>query len=244
MSSSDIVVDPENANHLYLATLRGRGGIRRTTPPARRRSASRSPPTAVPPGRCARHDQRVPRCDRPGDGPARTADPVGVVLGRRDLPLHERWRDLDDGDGQPARRELRPPAPGSRSASRTRPVTRPRRSTPASTTPTTGAHDSRSSGRPEDGATWAQTGTGGPATTRQHPRLLHDPVLLRQRDIARPEEREHGLRQGSYGYDQSARAVRRDLPQHRRRPAGRASATTCTRTSTRSPSTPATTSTS
>jgi uncharacterized repeat protein (TIGR01451 family) len=34
ISTSDIVVDPTNANHLYLSTLRGRGGIRRTTPPA------------------------------------------------------------------------------------------------------------------------------------------------------------------------------------------------------------------
>jgi uncharacterized repeat protein (TIGR01451 family) len=34
MSTSDIVIDPRNANHVYLATLRGRGGIRRTTPPA------------------------------------------------------------------------------------------------------------------------------------------------------------------------------------------------------------------
>ena len=32
ISTSDIVVDPTNANHLYLSTLRGRGGIRRTTP--------------------------------------------------------------------------------------------------------------------------------------------------------------------------------------------------------------------
>ena len=34
MSSSDIVVDPADADHLYLATLRGRGGARRTTPPS------------------------------------------------------------------------------------------------------------------------------------------------------------------------------------------------------------------
>lgn len=34
MSTSDIAVDPTNANHLYLSTLRGRGGIRRTTPPS------------------------------------------------------------------------------------------------------------------------------------------------------------------------------------------------------------------
>jgi uncharacterized repeat protein (TIGR01451 family) len=33
-SSSDIVVDPGNPDHVYLATLRGRGGIRRTTPPS------------------------------------------------------------------------------------------------------------------------------------------------------------------------------------------------------------------
>ena len=32
-SSSDIVVDPANSNHLYLATVRGRGGIRRTSHP-------------------------------------------------------------------------------------------------------------------------------------------------------------------------------------------------------------------
>jgi uncharacterized repeat protein (TIGR01451 family) len=33
-STSDIVVDPTNADHVYIATLRGRGGIRRTTPPS------------------------------------------------------------------------------------------------------------------------------------------------------------------------------------------------------------------
>jgi uncharacterized repeat protein (TIGR01451 family) len=33
-STSDIVVDPGNPEHVYLATLRGRGGIRRTTPPS------------------------------------------------------------------------------------------------------------------------------------------------------------------------------------------------------------------
>jgi uncharacterized repeat protein (TIGR01451 family) len=33
-ATSSIVVDPANANHLYMATLRGRGGIRRTTAPA------------------------------------------------------------------------------------------------------------------------------------------------------------------------------------------------------------------
>jgi uncharacterized repeat protein (TIGR01451 family) len=34
-ASTDIVVDPANAGHLYLSTVRGRGGIRRTTHPAR-----------------------------------------------------------------------------------------------------------------------------------------------------------------------------------------------------------------
>ncbi|HZE49863.1 MAG TPA: hypothetical protein VE074_09880, partial [Jatrophihabitantaceae bacterium] len=33
-ASTDIVVDPANANHLYLSTVRGRGGARRTTHPA------------------------------------------------------------------------------------------------------------------------------------------------------------------------------------------------------------------
>jgi hypothetical protein len=33
-STSDIVVDPTNADHVYIATLRGRGGIRRTTAPS------------------------------------------------------------------------------------------------------------------------------------------------------------------------------------------------------------------
>jgi uncharacterized repeat protein (TIGR01451 family) len=32
-ATSSIVVDPTNANHLYMATLRGRGGIKRTTAP-------------------------------------------------------------------------------------------------------------------------------------------------------------------------------------------------------------------
>jgi uncharacterized repeat protein (TIGR01451 family) len=33
-SSTDIVVDPANPNHLYLSTVRGRGGVRRTSHPA------------------------------------------------------------------------------------------------------------------------------------------------------------------------------------------------------------------
>ena len=33
-STSDIVVDPRDPDHVYIATLRGRGGIRRTTPPS------------------------------------------------------------------------------------------------------------------------------------------------------------------------------------------------------------------
>src|SRR6266496_3744746 len=33
-SSSDIVIDPANSNHLYLSTVRGRGGIRRTSHPS------------------------------------------------------------------------------------------------------------------------------------------------------------------------------------------------------------------
>jgi uncharacterized repeat protein (TIGR01451 family) len=33
-ASTDIVIDPANANHLYISTVRGRGGIRRTTHPA------------------------------------------------------------------------------------------------------------------------------------------------------------------------------------------------------------------
>lgn len=36
MSTSSIVVDPDNADHLYVATLRGRGGSRRMTQPVKR----------------------------------------------------------------------------------------------------------------------------------------------------------------------------------------------------------------
>lgn len=36
MSTSSIVVDPDNADHLYVATLRGRGGSRRVTHPVKR----------------------------------------------------------------------------------------------------------------------------------------------------------------------------------------------------------------
>ena len=34
VSISDVVVDPTNVDHLYISVLRGRGGIRRTTPPS------------------------------------------------------------------------------------------------------------------------------------------------------------------------------------------------------------------
>ena len=94
MSTSDIVVDPKNANHLYLATLRGRGGIRRTTPPA-----------SVKYGIWESTDGGVHWTLRKGTtnefpgatdlemDPRNTQHPLRVVLGRRDLPSHERWLD-------------------------------------------------------------------------------------------------------------------------------------------------------
>ena len=108
MSSSDIVVDPADADHLYLATLRGRGGARRTTPPSSQPyGIYESTDGGAQLGRSQDHHQRVRRSHRPGDGPAALQRPVGLVLGRQDLPVRRRRCDLDAGDDRSAGRQLR-----------------------------------------------------------------------------------------------------------------------------------------
>ena len=67
---SAIVVDPAKPQHVYAATVRGRGGNHRTTSPT-------SAPYGVYESTEWRHvldpaeghGERVPRCDRPGHGP-------------------------------------------------------------------------------------------------------------------------------------------------------------------------------
>ena len=50
VAMSRVVVDPANADHVYAAVLRGRGGARRTSPPDPTRSASGSRRTAASTG--------------------------------------------------------------------------------------------------------------------------------------------------------------------------------------------------
>ena len=206
-----------NANHLYVATLRGRGGTRRTTAADlaavrhlgvhRRRRHLDAAQGHAPTSSTARPTWSWTRRTR--------NDPVGVVLGRRDLQVHRRRQDLDTPTGQPARRATSSPAaPASRSASRTRPAQPRRRSTPASTTSTTTDAYHAAPGL-QDASTAARTGPtadrrpdDGP---RQRPRLLRHAVLLRQRRQARPDQPRHRLRR-SAPTATTTPAVRRHLP--------------------------------
>ena len=104
---SDIVVDPADPQHLYASTVRGRGGNHRTSAPTNApygvyESTDGGATWAAAQGR----HRRAARRDRPRHGPAAPAEPLGVVLGRRHLPVDQRWRDLDVGAGRPAGRQL------------------------------------------------------------------------------------------------------------------------------------------
>ena len=136
-----------------------------------------------------------------------------------------------------------PAAPGSRSASRTRPAQhadalhrlRLLRQEGHLPPGSRGLQDHRRRSRLEAPAHRRSGDRPG-----QHPRLLHHAVLLRQRGHARPDQPRHRLRRGLLRLRPVA-AVGRHLPQSptAARP-GRTSATTCTPTSTPSPSSPTT----
>ena len=162
-------------------------------------------------------DQRDPRRHRPRHGPAEPQGPVGLVLGRRHLPLHRRRADLGQRAGRPAGRQLprgrhpvlaRHLAPGRR--------TRPRRSTPGSTTSTPGRVPRRARSQdhrrrralgptrpgPRPGPTPSSTTAARSAsTTTSSSRTRRTPNVV------------YAL--GSYGYNNSP-AVRWHLPVHRR----------------------------
>ena len=222
ISVSDIVVDPTNANHLYIATLRGRGGVRRTTPPSSQQYGiweSTNGGTTWTLRKVT--TERVRRSHRPGDGPDEPAGPLGVVLGRQDLPRRptaarpgpSAMGNLPHGNFLGRRHPVlaRPLAPGRRSARR--------RSTPASTTTTPAAryHPARLW---QDRPTTARPGPSCPPAAGDQPRTASSttarPSASTTTCVA-PDPKNPNIVyvEGSYGYDQSP-AVRRHLPQHRR----------------------------
>ena len=127
-TSSGVAIEPDRRRPDERRTtstprsLRGRGGARRTSPDralavrhlgveGRRRQLEADPEGA----------EGQPRRDRPRDRSAEPADPLLVVLGRRDLQEHRRRQELEPSHDRPARRRLRGRARrASRSRSRIR----------------------------------------------------------------------------------------------------------------------------
>ncbi len=219
-STSDIVVDPSNADHVYIATLRGRGGIRRTTPPS-------SQPYGI---------------WESTDGGASWTLLKGTTsefAGATDLvmdPLAPNilwasfWGDAiyrsTNGGKSWSNAERQPAAGAVRWPRATRfslgishlPGARPACSTPASTTSTRRATTTPA----RCGATTAAASPGStcrPVDPATDPDSILDycthAVLLRQRGVAGPGEPGHRLRRRLVRLRPVA-AVGRDLPQHRR----------------------------
>ena len=206
-SVSDIVVDPANANHLYIATLRGRGGIRRTTPPSSQPYGIwESTDGGVEVDAAQGHDQRVRRRDRPGDGPARAQHPVGVVLGRRDLPVDQRRQVLvERHDGSLPQGQFLPAPPASRSASRTCPATYPVLYTGFDYFDKKGAYHPSSLWRNDSGGlAWKHLPTGGP-TSDPDSILDYCTTQCFYDNVVTPDPTNPDIVYvaGSYGYDQS-----------------------------------------
>jgi uncharacterized repeat protein (TIGR01451 family) len=208
MSSSDIVVDPADANHLYLSTLRGRGGARRTTP-------ANSQPFGV--------------YESTDGGATWTARKVmaSEIRGATDLVMdpansHVLWasfwgdkiyRSVDSGQTwDPVMTGL--PA-GNFDSAGTRfslGISHPAGAPHATVytgfdrnDPTTGAHVvARVYKTVDDGATWTQTGEGGPASNSNSildyctTQCFYDNVLAPD-----PVDPNIVYVEGSYGYDQA-----------------------------------------
>ena len=236
-----IAVDPTNAEPpLRLDGPRSR---RRSTAPPRR------PTQSVRRLRVQRrrrdldaaqgHHQRAARRHRPGDGPAEPERPVRVVLGRRHLPVDRRRRDLDDGAwaSLPAGNFLEGGTRFSLGISHPAGATHATLYTglrllrPARTSTTR----ARSTRRTDDGAHWTRDRRPAPGID-SIARLLRHAVLLRQRRQARPDQPERRLRARSRTATTTARSPAASSARPTAARPGRTSATTCTRTSTRSPS--------
>ena len=129
------------------------------------------------------HHRRVPGGHRPRDGPARAEHPVGLVLGRQDLPLHQRRPVLVERDGKPAQGRLRGrrhqvlprhrarPPPQAGDLCRLRLLRAERHLPPVVAV-------AQRQGRAVLEAPADRRACDGPG---QHPRLLRHAVLLRQR---------------------------------------------------------------
>ena len=187
VSMSRIIVDPNDANHVYAAVLRGRGGARRTSPTEHSKfgiweSKDGGVKWKLHPG-----SEGLTRRDRSRDGSAEPEDPLLVVLGRRDLQVDRRRQELVEGDGAACRSPTtRRRRRASRSRSRIRAGRRRRalrglrlgRRRPAITR-------RASSSRPNGAASWTLLPGGTGADTVED--YCGDAVLLRQRDRARSE---------------------------------------------------------
>jgi len=106
-ASSAIVVDPANPDHVYLATLRGRGGARRTTHPTDAQFGGVDRGTVAGTGPCA----RAPRTNctvatDPGDGSQTRGMLWASFWGDAIYRSTDGRRDLDERAGQSARGQL------------------------------------------------------------------------------------------------------------------------------------------
>ena len=81
---SAIAVDPTNPNHVYAATLRGRGGNHRTSAPTSAQYGIYESTNGGRPGQLRKgtHDELHGATDLVMD-PQNPQEPLGVVLGRR-----------------------------------------------------------------------------------------------------------------------------------------------------------------
>ncbi len=243
-ATSAIVVDPTDPQHLYVATLRGRGGSHRTSAPA---DAAYGVYESTNGGHTWR--LRKGTTDELHGATDLVMDPQhpdhlwASFWGDGIYRSIERRPDVDQRARRPAGRATSSrAAPGSRWASPTPPAQPRRPSTPASTTSTSPAATTRRQifKSTDGGTTWTlATGspTSGPDSVVDYcgTQCFYDNVV--KPDPTNPDvvyaARQLRLRQQP--------AVRRHLPLDRRwRAPGSASATTCTRTSTRSPSSPTT----
>ncbi len=218
-ATSALAVDPTNANHVYAATLRGRGGARRTTAPdedpVRRLGVQRRRHHV---DAAQGHNRRAARRDRPGHRPAEPEGPVGVLLGRRHLP-----QSPTAARPGAARSATCRPATSSRAAPAS-PSASPGPSADKPPTLYTGFDYFDLSDKYHGGAVWKSTDGGTTWTDATGATSGLDSVAgycgtqCFYDNVVKPDPTNPDIvyALGSYGYNHSP-AVRRHLPLHRRR---------------------------
>ena len=107
VAMSRIVVDPTDPNHVYAATLRGRGGARRTSPPDPTKFGIWESKDGGVNWKKLKEVTRLPWRHRSRDRSAEPEHPVRIVPGRRHLQVDRRRQALEHGDDGPARGRLR-----------------------------------------------------------------------------------------------------------------------------------------